>query len=177
MSLTGKPQLTTNAPIINDGFWPILIVGELVSKYRIPPEYDDGVIGLGLSLGVVRVNRQLARAKAQCLDPVIVDGSNVVPPTYGSLVAFAAAHSEKIDGEEVIVKEYKHACYSMAKAFLLQQFNSMNRRTQAENVKKESPDTEDYWLNQAQWAINCILNEILPGIEATSDFGVHVALI
>lgn len=177
MSLTGKPQLTTNAPMPNDGFWPLLVVGDLVNKYRIPAEYDDGVISWGLSLAVVRVNQQVNAAKVQCLVPKIIDTSLPLPATYASLEAYAAAHSYQVDDEEVIVRQYKHACYSMAKAYLLQQFNTMNRRTQAENNKKEGQDTETYWLNEAQAAINYILKAIVPGVDTVSDFGVHVALI
>ncbi|MEQ1636701.1 MAG: head completion/stabilization protein [Methylococcales bacterium] len=177
MSLTGKPQLTTNAPLTNDGFWPALVVGDFVSKYRIPPEYDDGVISWGLSLGMIRVNKHLASAKEQCLNPQLLDTTKPLQPIYLTLDAFAATRSEQVEGEEVIVRQYKHACYCMAKAYLLQQFNTMNRRPQAENLKKESPDAEDYWLNQAQWAINWILKEIVPGMATTSDFGVYVELI
>ena len=177
MSFTGKPQLTTNAPITNDGFWPLLVVGELVEKYRIPAEYDDGVISWGLSMGMIRVNQQLNPAKIQCLVPEIIDTNFPLPTVYSSLEAYTSVHSEKVDDEEVLIRHYKNACYSMAKAFLLQQFNTMNRRTAADNNKKESPETEDYWLNQAQWSINAILKAIVPGVETVSDFGVHVALI
>jgi hypothetical protein len=177
MALTGKPQLTSNAQIGNDGFWPMLVIGDLVAKYRIPAEYDDGVISWGLQLGMIRVNQQLSAAKLACLYPEVTDTSIAPLQVYTALVDFAAAHTQLIDGEETLVTFYKHACYSMAKAFLLQQFNTMNRRTMAENVKKESYETEDYWLNQAQWAINSILKAIVPGIETVSDFGVHVALI
>lgn len=177
MSFTGKPQLTTNAPLSNDGFWPELVVGKFVEKYRIPPEYDDGVISWGLSLAVVRINQMLLAVKNQCLNPQLLDTSVAKPPSYLNLMAWATANTLMVDDEETAVRMYKHAVYSMAKAFLLQQFNTMNRRPQAENLKKESPDAEDYWLNQAQWAINWLLNAVVPGVATTSDFGVYVTLL
>jgi Phage head completion protein (GPL) len=177
MSLTGKPQLTTNAPLANDGFWPELIVGDLVEKYRIPAEYDDGVVSWGLSLAIIRINQMLAGVRTQVLEPSLSCSNDAQPAPFASLALWAAAHSEMVDGEQVAIRMYKHAVFSMAKAFLLQQFNTMNRRPQAENLKKESSDSEEYWLNQAQWAMNWLFKSIAPCLETTSDFGVYVALL
>jgi len=117
MSLTGKPALTTSADITNDGFWPTLSVGELMSKYRIPAEYADDTIIWGLTLALVNVN--------MALEPVKAD---IVALGFVSLTAYTTAHPHVINSNPLLDTLYKHAVFSRAKAGLLMQFNSMNRR-------------------------------------------------
>lgn len=179
MSFTGKPQLTTNAPIANDGFWPDLVVGDLVEKYRIPSEYDDGVIETGLKLAMVRVNKKLAGVKTQAVTPNLECGEivNLQPKT--SLLAWVGSYGDgsTIDGEPTGIFMYKHAVYCTAKAFLLLQFNTLNRRPQAENMKKEGMDMEQYWLDQAQSGISWLFEQVAPCLGSVSNSGVYVALI
>jgi hypothetical protein len=151
MSLTGKPALTTAVAITNDGFWPNLTLAELMDNYRIPPEYADGVIKTGLTLSIINVNEKLAAVKAQ----LIADG-------YATLEAYTTAHSEPINSKQVLAELYKHAVFTRAKAGLLQQFNTLNRKPNAENAAKESDDTEAYWLDESQSAIAQFFKRFLP---------------
>jgi hypothetical protein len=166
MSLTGKPQLTANAPLSNDGFWPDLIVGEFLSKYRIPSEYAEDVIVTGMTLSMVRVNEKLAGIKAamQALN-------------YASLQDYCEQHINRVGGQDVLQLQYQHAVFSRSKAFLLQQFNSMNRRPVAENAAKEAPETEQFWLDQSQSAIASFFALFLPQEQVSANDGVHVALL
>lgn len=167
MSLTGKQQLTSNAPMTNDGFWPDIVLGEFVEKYRVPSEYDDGVISIGMTLAMVRINHMLKPAKsaAQAL-------------THASLEAYAqSVNDDTVEGIYSLIHSYKHALFCSAKAFLLQQFNSLNRRKEAENAAKEARETEEYWLDQAQQSLYRIMQAMQPTAYMAANYATHVALI
>jgi hypothetical protein len=151
MSLTGKPALTTAAAVANDGFWPNLTLADLMNNYRIPSEYADGVIQTGLNMALINVNLKLANIKAK----LVLDG-------YASLAAYTTAHPEALNGKQVLEELYKHAVYARAKAGLLMQFASVNRRPQAENQAKEGQDMETHWLDESQAAIAEFYRRFLP---------------
>lgn len=166
MSLTGKPSLTTAAPFVNDGFWPDLSVGELVDKYRIPAEYADPTIQWGLTLAVVNVNLDLEAVKAA-----------MVALGHNTLAAYIAANPAPLNDTDRLTIQYTHAVYAFAKAQLLQQFNSMNRRENAAAAAKEAPETEQYWLDESAKAVQQLFAKFLPLEPKTANRGVHAALI
>lgn len=166
MSLTGKPSLTTAAAFVNDGFWPDLSVADLMDKYRVPAEYADDTIKWGLTLAMVNVNLDLEPVKAA-----------IVLLGYASLSAYNTANPNTLNSEQVTALHYQHAVYAFAKAQLLQQFNSMNRRDNAAAAAKESPDTEHYWLNQSAKAVQTLFAKFLPLEPKTATAGTHVALL
>jgi len=51
---------------------------------------------------------------------------------------------------------YKRAEYCRAKAYLLQQFATVNRRESAENLAKEAPATEAQFLAFSQQAVRLL---------------------
>jgi hypothetical protein len=166
MSLTGKPSLTTPSPFVNDGFWFDLDLGELMSRYRIPAEYDNEAIKWGLTLGVVNVNMDLEPVKLAMIDLGHVTAD-----------AYVLANPDDLSDSDRFVILYSHAVYSYAKAFLLKQFNSMNQRQVAENDIKDQPDTEQHWLNQSAQAVQKLFSKILPLETKTATAGAHVALL
>lgn len=166
MSLTGKPSLTTASPITNDGFWLDVSMADLMSKYRIPSEYADDTIKWGLSLAVIRINEKLARAKAE----MISLGSD-------TFADYLSAHSTPVAEGELLQIHYEAAVYSRAKALLLQQFKTMNRRTIAENEAKESEQTEQYWLDESQKSIASIMGWFFPTETFMTNANVYVGLI
>ena len=145
---TGKPELTTAEAITNDGFWSDLAMADLMAQYRIPSEYADEVIKDGLILAMIEINRQLRAVKA------------VLLLDFADIDAYTTAHSEQIGGVEVFVKKYQEAVFSYAKALLLQQFKTMNRKPEAENQAKESPETETYWLNKSGAAVAFLFEKL-----------------
>jgi hypothetical protein len=166
MSLTGKPALTTIAALANDGFWPDMSIGGLLSKYRIPAEYADETIQLGLTMAMVRVNEKLDKVKAA-----------IVALGHASLQAYCDANVKQVAGEDVLILQYRHAVFCRAKAFLLRQFLTVNRRPVAENEAKEAPETEQYWLDQSQAAIASFFERFLPDDAVAAQDGVYVALL
>lgn len=166
MSLTGKPALATAQPIANNGFWLDVSTADLMSKYRIPAEYAGEVITWALTLAVVRVNNYLQRAQAE-----------IITLSFATFEAYLTANSQQVGGYEIMQTHYEHAVYARAKAALLQQFNSMNRRDQAENAAKESEQTEQYWLDESAASIAAINKAIFPLETFSANANVHVALI
>ncbi len=161
MSLTGKPSLTTAAPVANDGFWPELSLSDLMNRYRIQSEYADDTISWGLSLALVRVNEQLERAKQAVL---------IMPfETFAGYLESSSAAALNV--------HYEHAVYSYAKAFLLKQFSTMNRRKEAVNEAKESAETEQYWLDESQKSVAAILRKFFPGEDHSTKANFFVGLI
>lgn len=151
MSLTGKPELTTATSFSNDGFWPDLSLAELMDKYRIPAEYANDTISWGLTLALVNVNLELDPVKAE-----------MVAQGFSDLAAYTSVNSHLINDQEQLLIQYKHAVYAYAKAQLIPQFNSMNRRENAVNAAKESPETEQYWLDQSAAAVQQLFGKLLP---------------
>lgn len=166
MSLTGKTALTTSAPVTNDGFWPDLQVADLLNKYRIPSEYVDGLIMQGLLLAVIRVNATLAPVKQAMIDL-----------GHADLAAYTTANSEQLGGKELLLTEYENAVFCRAKAGLLQQFKTINRREIAENEAKEAEETEQYWLNESQASIAVFFNKLLPLETTLNNANAHVVLL
>ena len=166
MSLTGKPSLTTAAPFVNDGFWPDLSVGELMDRYRIPSEYADDTINMGLTLALVNVNIDLEPVKAA-----------IQALGHADLSAYNTDNPAELNGQPVTEIHYQHAVYSYAKAYLLQQFNSLNRRDNAANAAKEAPETEQYWHDQSARAVQKLFAKFLPTEFKPASAGAHVALI
>jgi len=164
--LSGKPGLTASAPISNDGFWPDLLIGDLLQNYRIPPEYADGVIKTGLTLAMIRINQRLAEVK----QAIVLLG-------HSNLADYTLANSQQIAGVEVLLTEYQNAVFTRAKAGLLQQFNSLNRKENAENAAKESPKTEQYWLDESQSSIKVFFDELIPDNNEMSNSNVQVAML
>jgi hypothetical protein len=166
MSLTGKPALTASAALENDGFWPDVAIGDLLHKYRIPAEYADDTIRLGLTMATVRVNEKLAKVKTA-----------IIALGYATLQAHCDANVRQVAGEDVLILQYRHAVFCRAKAFLLRQFPTVNRRPVAENEAKEAPETEQYWLDQSQAAIASFFELFLPDETVAAQDGVYVALL
>lgn len=166
MSLTGKPALTSAAIIANDGFWPDLALSDLMSQYRIPSEYADETIKTGLTMAIIRTNEQLFAVK-----------QGFLALAYATLEDYTDAHPDDINDTPVLLWHYQHAVFCLAKAMLLQQFNSLNRKPEAENAAKEAPETEAYWLNEAQRSLNSLFAVILPTQSQPGKAGFHVALL
>lgn len=165
MSLSGKPQITREEPIANDGFWPDLSLADLVSQYRIPDEYTTETVKTGLLLSTVRVNEQLQRAR----DAIELLGHAVFED-------YISASPQRIGDEEVMRVHYRHAVYARAKAFLLQQFNSI-KPPKNDDDSAMTQYSEQQWLDESQASIAAILRHFYPLENFTANSGVHVALI
>ncbi len=142
MSFSGRPTTLIEQPIANDGFWPDLDLAEFQKGYRLPAEYLVELLVDGIGFAMGEVNVDLAQRKAQWQRTGI---SNV-----------ASADPMILEERTFMALSYKRAVYCRAKAYLLGQFVTINRRDAAENLAKEAPDTAAAFLAFSQQAVRLI---------------------
>ncbi|MBC3957690.1 head completion/stabilization protein [Pseudomonas triticifolii] len=142
MSFSGKPTVLMDERVQNDGFWPDLSVSEFQKGYRLPAEYLVELLTAELTMAMVEVNTDLAKKKAQWQDAGVsrvesADTTVLPERTYQAAL-------------------YKRAVYTRAKATLLTQFATVNRRESAENVGKELPERSETFLAFSQAAVRAL---------------------
>ncbi|POP66636.1 head completion/stabilization protein [Pseudomonas syringae] len=142
MSFSGKPTTFVEQAIENDGFWPDLSVTEFQKGYRLPAEYLVDMLAADLNMAMVEVNTDLAKLKARWQGAGV---SNV-----------ESADTTILPERTFQAATYKRAVYSRAKASLLTQFATVNRRESAENVGKELPERSETFLAFSQAAVRSL---------------------
>ncbi|AMO56563.1 hypothetical protein GZ77_03855 [Endozoicomonas montiporae] len=143
MSFSGLPDQAVDSTVSNDGFWPDLDTGEFQKNYRLPAEYELGMVEDNLQLGMASVNHTLRKWKAEQQEAGH-DSMDSVP-------------SDQIGGDKLTLIYYRRAVFCHAKALLLQQFATTDRREAANNEAKESEETEDKFLEFSRHAITDFL--------------------
>ena len=168
MGLTGKPVLASSATFVNDGFWPDLLIADLLSRYRVQSDVPDDVVPTALQLAVIRLNAKLDDVKAE-----------IITLGYNSLAAYTADNSEQMNGKEVMLIKYEHAAYSRAKAGLIPQFtNSVSRPKGDGETMDEADHTEQFWLDECQTVVAEFHSKFFPLDDAIpSTANSHVALL
>jgi len=165
MAFSGKPKLTSDAPVANDGFWPTLALGDLMGKYRVPSEVDEGVIKTALVMAIVRVNEKLADAKAA-----------MVALAHATFEDYLDDNSITQGDDELLMVLYQHAVFARTKASLLEQFvTTGTKKTQDQH--DQDLMTEQHWLDESQFSIRSLIINIIPTAEPMSQADVQVALI
>lgn len=142
MSFSGTPTTFVERAITNDGFWPNLGVAEFQAGYRLPAEFLVDLLADGITIAMGEVNRDLAKQKTAWQAAGIVTVETADPLLLPERAFYAAV--------------YKRAVYCRAKAYLLQQFATVNRRAEAANLAKESPETHETFLSYSQQAVRQI---------------------
>lgn len=142
MSFSGKPTTLIDQLITNDGFWPDLDLAEFQRGYRLPAEFLVELLVDGITQAIGEVNMDLAKRKADWQAVGIHNVANADPMLLAERTFMAAS--------------YKRAVYCRAKAYLLAQFATVNRRDTATNWAKESPQTHDQFLCFSQQAVRLI---------------------
>lgn len=145
MSFSGKPTAFVELTIKNDAFWPDLAVSEFQKGYRMPAEYLVELLADELTLAVDEVNADLARVKVE------LQASGVL-----SIETAASASTAESWSYAHKIMLYKRAVYARAKASLLTQFATVNRRESAENIGKELPERSETFLAFSQAAVRSL---------------------
>ena len=165
MSLTGKPALTSSAPIGNDGFWPDLEPGDLLERYRVSATLPDETVRWALTLAAVRVNVALDPAKTVML-----------AAGHAALDEYTAANSTPMGDSESLLVLYEHAVHARAKSMLVEQFPLAPLDKSADTGSKTSAmDQEQHWLNESAAAISAINTALDPAAPTTSNHNVYVS--
>jgi len=149
MSFTGKSNATSTTIVSNDGWWPDMAVADFQERYRMPRDYVEPVLVDGLQIAMAWANEQLV-------------GWRSAHPAAASLEAVDAP---QLGGEPLPLLHYRRAVFSYAKAYLLQQFPTINRRDAAGNEARESEETEGTFLEYAQQAVAALRGESLVTVE------------
>jgi hypothetical protein len=142
MSFSGKPTNIVEHAIENDGFWPDLDVAEFQKGYRLPAEYLVELLIAELTTAMIEVNTDLAKRKLAWQNVGITSVESADPMVLQERTFHAAT--------------YKRAVYCRAKASLLPQFATINRRESAENTGKEAPERAETFLAFSQQAVRSI---------------------
>lgn len=142
-SKKSNPIKASNIVLEGFGFWPDLALAEFQNIYRVPAEYREELVLDHLEIARLWVMQQLAswcRGKIDegyaCLQDIPVNGQP--------------------DGA---LKLFKRAVFCHAKAILLEQFATLERRESAKNDAKEGYDNMAGFYAQANRAISDILDK------------------
>ena len=145
---TGKTATTI---LKGDGWYPDLAVAEFLELYRLPAEYAESLIADHLELARLWAAVQLAPWR---IEQEVVKG-------YAKIDEIPVRGMEK--GAMLL---YKRAVFSHAKAILLQQFPSIERRESARNDAKEAPETANQFFATAQRALAIMAGRTFVAVEA-----------
>lgn len=144
---TGK-TVTTVLP--GDGWWPDLALSEFLTLYRLPAEYAEELLADHLNIARLWAIKLLMPWRAE----------NEPQAGGQSLEQFFFFG---IQGAAALL--FKRAVYCRAKALLLQQFATVERREAAKNDAKDGPETAEYFLAQAQDSIATLTGRTFIGVE------------
>ena len=142
MSFSGKPTTFVEQIIENDGFWPNLSVAEFQKGYRLPAEYLGEMLAADLTMAMFEVNTDLAQLKARWQD--------------AGVSSVESADTTILPERTYQAATYKRAVYTRAKASLLIQFATVNRREAAENIGKELPERSETFVALSQAAVRSL---------------------
>lgn len=124
------------------GFWPALDSGDFYDAYSIPAELPASTVIGHLRQSVICVRRALAEWKAE--------QENL------GCTALAEVPQDSVDGQGELTLLWFRAVFCEAKAELLKETSTINRREVAENAAKSSEETEEKYREFAQDAIRAI---------------------
>ncbi|MDD9174491.1 head completion/stabilization protein [Aliivibrio sp. S2TY2] len=128
--------------VANDEFWPDLSISDFVKACRIPPVYNAEQGRSMLIMAMAGVNIELNSFRERSINNGH-SSSNDIGTNLGT--------------ESMITISYRQAVYQRAKAGLLVHFATLSRKSEAENVAKESTETHESLMALSQLAIRNIL--------------------
>lgn len=126
--------------VTNNGFFPDIDLGDFQEKYRIDTEYRLASIKVQIVNAMQFVNTELMRS---CCDW-----------TRLGYYELSAVPSGFINAQHWYCQRYETAVMLKAKAELLKEYATMNRRDEAENIGKESYESYAHLIEQSSMAIN-----------------------
>ena len=144
---TGKTATTVLA---GDGWYPDLPVAEFMELYRLPAEYAEQLIADHLDLARIWAAGALTVWRAEQEGKGHAAISNI--PVHG------------VEGGAL--RLYRRAVFCRAKGLLLQQFVTIERREAARNDAKETPETAQTFLAQADAALAALTARSFITVEA-----------
>lgn len=126
-------------------FYPAITRKEFFDAYRIPLELPLSTVDTHLRQGIINVRRALKEWKAE--------------QEIAGCATLASVPQEEVDDVGELTVLWNRAVYCEAKAEVLKETESANRREIAENSAKTSEETEEKYREFAQDAIRMIVGE------------------
>ena len=137
-----SPTPAAAVSLTNVPFFPDIDTGEFNALYRVPAEIDALIIEHQLLQAMSRTNRSLATWRAT--------------QEAAGHATLAAVPCDTLGAEPELVRLYKRAVYCEAKAELLKETETVDRRPVAENAAKAGEESEDKYREFAAGAIRAI---------------------
>ncbi len=138
--------------ITNDGFWPDLNAGDFEKRRAIPAEISAETIAYALAAAMSQINLELALIKA---------GHQAEGITHASLVAGQPSIGDK----NLLVILYEKAVFARAKAGLVPEFATVQRRDAGDRVAEREADITERLLAESQQHIRAIKGKSRVGVE------------
>lgn len=135
--------------IANDGFFPALTLTEFADLYGIPADLQDSTVTHFLMQAMSRTNIALANYKAEKIAEGITNAVNA---------------SETLGGISTAVTHYKAAAYAAAKADLLREHTSIDRKADAENAATNDKTMIDHYEALASRALANLIGQQSIGV-------------
>lgn len=124
-------------------FYPAITRQMFFDAYRIPLELPLATVDAHLCQGIISVRRALKEWRFE--------------QEAAGYATLAAVPQEEVDGTGELMVLWRRAVYCEAKAEILKETETANRREAAENAAKSGPETEEKYREFAQDAIRAIV--------------------
>ncbi|MEI8244362.1 MAG: head completion/stabilization protein [Lentisphaerota bacterium] len=152
MAVWGEGEAAPESVDIDCGeFWPTISTGTFYDEYRIPAELPAATVKGHLQQAVIRVRKALAEYRAA--------------QELAGYEKLEDVPQDEIDetGEKLLL--FQRAVYCEAKAEILRETVTVDRRKDAENAAKSAPETEEKYREFAQDAMRLLVDEDRISIE------------
>ena len=140
---SGRTPQKLDIEIGNNGFFPPLNLGDFQERYRISSEYRQNTIGAQTVAALIEVNR--------LLNPKLCEWQRT---GYTELAAVPAVELGEL---HELVELYKTAVFARAKAKLVRQYPSQNRRDRQDYPGKEGDEVEQDFIEESEQAVAMII--------------------
>lgn len=143
-------NIPENKVFSSETFFPDIETNPFYKQYRLPGELPEEMIDDCLVRAIAEVNTRLqAWKEARILE------------NYASLAVVPATF---VNGKSTNLKQYPRAVYCLAKAEILKETVTVDRKEIAENAAKTSEETEDKYREFAGKAIRYIMGKRSVGV-------------
>ena len=136
----GRTSNTTLTQTLDLGpFWPTLELASFQRDYKLPSDYATDTVVLSATQAAFDVIHELKPKK-----------SDWQAAGYDTL---ADVPQESLLDMPELVAIFTHAVYSLAKAKLYAQLESMTRKVTSESLSNEAEKNQTYWITESRKAI------------------------
>lgn len=143
MSFSGKQTEIVSKVVSNNGFYPDLDVAEFITLYRTPADLPQKTVEDQLLFAMIQINKRLETYRNRQEEIGILKLEDVAVELLG--------------GVSVQISLYKRAVFSQAKAAILRDWPSVDRRSAGENLARSGEETEDHYLSSVDQTIAVFL--------------------